>query len=256
MPALQDRLGDDDRLVRHAAITALNRIGRADPAAWDGIVEGLASDQPSVREGTRLALRETYEAPLVAALARFAGRATLPGAVRATAYRALFDLHRMPAEWDGLWWRLGPLGLRRRRPRRDRPPCPGRAIGRARRPSPAALHTALDDPDPLVRRAAVENATLVLDRGTVDRLLRLFDDPAAADDRPAILAALGSARDPRAAGPALAVLRHPSENADLLLPAIAAARQQGGVAEKRRAGEAGGGRGPATAADRRAAGRR
>ena len=51
VPALRERLADDDRLVRHAAITALNRIGRADPAAWDGIVEGLASDRPVVRDG-------------------------------------------------------------------------------------------------------------------------------------------------------------------------------------------------------------
>ena len=67
---------------------------------------------------------------------------------------------------------------------------------------------------------------------TIDRLLRLFDDPAAADDRPAILTALGSARDPRATGPVLAVLRRHSEYADLLLPAIAAARQQGGASAK------------------------
>ena len=184
-----------------------------------------------MRDGTRLALRETYEATLVAALARFAGRATLPGAVRATAYRALFDLHRMPAEWDGLWWRLGPLGYvedardATARPAETRDWAGTSAVT-------AALHAALDDPDPLVRRAAVENATLALDRGTVDRLLRLFDDPAAAGDRPAILTALGSARDPRAAGPVLAVLRRHSENADLLLPAIAAARQQGGPSAK------------------------
>ena len=133
---------------------------------------------------------------------RFAGRATLPGAVRATAYRALFDLHRMPAEWDGLWWRLGPLGyVEDARDATARPPRTRDWAGTSA--VTAALHAALDDPDPLVRRAAVENATLALDRETVERLLRLFDDPAAADDRPAILNALGSARDPRAsrAGP-------------------------------------------------------
>ena len=178
---------------------------------------------------------------LVSALVRFAGRATLPRAVRATAYRALFDLHRMPAEWDGLWWRLGPLGyVEDARDATARPPKTRDWAGTSA--VTAALHAALDDPDPLVRRAAVENATLALDRGTVDRLLRLFDDPAAADDRPAILTALGLARDPRASGPVLAILRRHSENADLLLPAIAAARQQGGVRPcEGRTGEAGGG---------------
>ena len=137
----------------------------------------------------------------------------LPGAVRATAYRALFDLHRMPAEWDGLWWRLGPLGyVEDARDATARPPKTRDWAGTST--VTAALHAALDDPDPLVRRAAVENATLALDRETVERLLRLFDDPAAADDRPAILTALGSARDPRAAGPVLAVLRRHSENVE------------------------------------------
>ena len=184
-----------------------------------------------MRAGTRLALRETYEAPLVVALARFAGRATLAGTVRATAYRAMFDLHRMPAEWDGLWWRLGPLGFvedardTTARPTRTREWAGTSAVV-------AALHTALDDPDPLVRRAAVENATLAIDRGTVDRLLRLFDDPRASGDRPEILAALGSARESRAAAPALTILRHPAANTDLLLAAIAVARQQGGSAAK------------------------
>ena len=227
VPALRERLAEDDGLVRHAAITALNRIGRVEPATWDTVVEALASDRSLERDGTRLALRETYEAPLVSALARFAGRATLPGAVRATAYRALFDLHRMPAEWDGLWWRLGPLGyVEDARDAAARPPKTRDWAGTST--VTAALHAALDDPDPLVRRAAVENATLALDRGTVDRLLRLFDDPAAADDRPAILTALGSTSDPKATALVLSVLRRPLGHTELLLPAIAAARHQTG----------------------------
>ena len=46
VPAVRERLADDDGLVRHAAVMALNRIGRADAAAWDGVVEGLASNRP------------------------------------------------------------------------------------------------------------------------------------------------------------------------------------------------------------------
>jgi putative heme-binding domain-containing protein len=231
VPALQTRLVDAERLVRHAAATALARIGHSDPAAWDDIVEGLASDRPMVRDGTRLALREIYEAPLVAALMRFAGRVTLPGAVRATAFRALFDLVRMPAEWDGVWWRLGPLGyVEDAREATARPPRTREWAGTTA--VTKALHAALDDPNSLVRRAAVESATIALDQGTVDRLLVLFNKSAAADDRPAILTALGSARDPRASGPILAVLRRHAEYPDLLLPAIAAARRQAGPAEK------------------------
>jgi putative heme-binding domain-containing protein len=231
VPALRGRLEDRDRLVRHAAITAQNRIGRADAAAWDDIVEGLASDRPLVSGGTRMAVRETYEVALVSALARFAGRATRHGDMRATAYRALFELQRMPAPWDGLWWRLGPLGfLEDARDATDRP---AKTQEWAGTPAvTAALHAALDDADALVRRAAVEYATVALDQGTVDRLLKLFDDPAAANERPAIMAALGAARDQRASRLAVAVLRRNSGNAEILLSAIRAARQQGNLAAK------------------------
>ena len=229
--SLRDRLGDDDRLVRHAAITALNRIGRAAPAAWGDIVKGLASDRPLVREGTRLAFRETYDAALVAALARSASQATLPAAARAMAYQVLFELHRMPAEWDGLWWRLGPLGFfedarnANVRPPKTREWAGTPAVTAALHTWPKRYRTTCSSSRRRERRQAR------LDRETVDQLLRLFTDAAAADDRPAILAALGSARDPRAAAPALAVLRDPTENVELLLPAIAAARQKGGRTE-------------------------
>jgi putative heme-binding domain-containing protein len=227
--AVRERLADGDRLTRYAAFTALNRIGRVDPSTWDGIVEGLASDRSLVREGTQFALRETYEAPLVGALTRLAGRSALTGQTRAAAYRALFALHRRTPEWDGLWWRLGPLGyLEDARDARPRLPKTREWTGTAA--VTEALHAALDDPDPLVRRAAVEDATIELDRGTIDRLVRLFDDPASVEDRPAILLVLGSVRRPEAAGPILAVLRRHSDDARLLMPAIAAARQQGGPA--------------------------
>src|SRR5262249_16155542 len=153
---------------RHAAVTAVNRIGRAEAGAWGDIVEGLSSVRPRVRAGTLLAIRETYEPALIVALARFAERAALPGDVRATAYRALFGLHRMPPEWDGLWWRLGPLGfLEDARDGAAPPPRTREWAGTSA--VTAALHAALGDSDVHVRRAAVANATLAIDRGTVDR---------------------------------------------------------------------------------------
>jgi putative heme-binding domain-containing protein len=229
--ALQERLNDDDPLVRHAAQTALNRIGRAEAAAWEKIVAGLANDRPRVRDGTRLALRETYDVSLVAALARFAGRTMRPGSIRASAYRALFELHRMPAAWDGLWWRLGPLGfLEDTHDANARPPKTRDWVGTMA--VTPALQAALDDSDPLVRRVALENVTIARDPGTVDRLLRLFDDPAAVADRPAIVAALGEVQDPRASQLVLAVLRRPSGDSALLLAAIAAARRQEGAVAK------------------------
>ena len=108
------------------------------------------------------------------------------------AYRTLFSLHRMPTEWDGLWWRLGPLGyVEDSHDATARPPktrtWPGTAV------IAAALQVALDDPDRQVRQLALKNATLAMDRATVDRLIRLFDNPAATD-RATILRALGATR--------------------------------------------------------------
>jgi putative heme-binding domain-containing protein len=231
LSALKMRLADGDALVRRAAITALNRIGRIHGNQWDQIVEGLTSGTPRVREGTYLALRETYDTALVAALAQFAARHSVMGPAREMAYRALFELHRMPAVWDGVWWRLGPLGyLEDSHDARARPPKTRDWAGTAA--ITRALHLALDDSEPLVRRVAVENATLSLDTETVDRLLQLFDDPMASADRPAILTALGWAQEPVAVAPILSVLeRHPACPA-LLLAAITAARKQGGPSAK------------------------
>jgi putative heme-binding domain-containing protein len=228
---LRELLGDDDRLVRHAAITAMNRIGRAEPTAWKEIVAGLLSDVPRVRDGTLLALRATYDVDLVSALAQFADGATRPGAVRAMAYRALFDLHRMPAEWDGLWWRLGPLGyVEDTRDAVAGPPKTREWAGTSA--VTAALHAALDDPDELVRRVAVANATLALDTRTIDRLLRLFDDPGMGRDRPAIVAGIGAAGDRRASGFVLGLLGRATDDTAVLLAGIAAGRRQGGAAVK------------------------
>ena len=226
MPALRDRLDDDDPVVRYAAFTALNRVGRADSTAWESIIEGLASDRPRVREGSALAVRETYDPSLIAALSRFAGRMSHPGTVRAAGYRALFALAHQPPEWDGLWWRLGPLGFFED----SYDATPSLPKTREWSATPAvieALCQALDDSDVRVRRVAIAAATLKLDRAVIERLVRLFDDPVMASDRPAILRALGAATEPSAAGPILSVLRHPSGQGDSLSGAIAAAPPAG-----------------------------
>ena len=227
VPAIRNRLDDDDSLVRYAAFTALNRIGRADAAAWQDIIEGLASDRSRVKQGTAFALRETYDLPLIAALARFAERSSHAGTVRAAGYRALFALARQPPEWEGLWWRLGPFGyIEDSHDAGSGPPkirewagTPGVIEG---------LCHALDDSDAHVRRIAADAATLKLDRAVIARLVRLFDDPAMEADRGAIIRALGSATDPLAAGPIVTVLTNPQGRDDLLSVALAAARQQGG----------------------------
>jgi putative heme-binding domain-containing protein len=229
--AIRERLDDQDPQVRFAAFTALNRIGRTTAATWEAMIHGLASDRPRVREGTALALRETYDANLIAALAQFAGRSSHPGSVRASAYRVLFSLAWQPPKWDGLWWRLGPWGYFE--DSYDATPrLPKTREWAGTNAVFDALQHAIGDPDAAVRHVAIEAAALKLDRVVIAGLIRLFDDPVMAADRPAILRALGAAADPAAAGPILWVLGRPLEQNDLLPAALAAARQQGGTVMK------------------------
>ena len=161
----------------------------------------------------------------------------------------------MPAEWDGLWWRLGPLGyVEDARDATARPPKTRDWAGTAA--VIAALHAALDDPDPLVRRAAVENATLALDQGTVEpapaavRRSRGGRRPAGDPHRPRV--------GPRPQGDRAGPRRPPSSLRERRPPPARHCRRPSarGAVREGRTGEAGGGRDPAAAADRRAAGHR
>jgi len=106
VPALLEALGDDDPVVRHGVLTALHRIGTADPAAWPAIATGLRSSHARIREGALYALRDVYDRDVVAGLAAFVE--TAPDDLRGEAVRILGDLLRKPPPWDGRWWRNGP----------------------------------------------------------------------------------------------------------------------------------------------------
>ena len=108
IPALLDALADADLFSRFAAFTALNRIGRGNPAAWPAIVAGLEQESERVREGGGFALRDTYEAHLVNALADLTAKPTASIAAREAALRILAALaHQLP-EWKGEWWAYHP----------------------------------------------------------------------------------------------------------------------------------------------------
>jgi putative membrane-bound dehydrogenase-like protein len=109
IPALLEALRDDDAVVRHGALSALQRIGAADPSGWPAVAAGLRSAHPRVREGTLYALREAYDREVVSALADFA--ASAPADLRPEAVRILGGLLRQPAPWDGRWWRNGPYAF-------------------------------------------------------------------------------------------------------------------------------------------------
>ena len=108
VPGLIEALDEPDPFARYAAFTALNRIGRADPTAWAALVAGLGHPKVTVREGVGLALRETYDERLVAALAGFARDEGRSDESRAAALGLLAGVARRRPAWKGEWWAYHP----------------------------------------------------------------------------------------------------------------------------------------------------
>jgi putative membrane-bound dehydrogenase-like protein len=151
VPSLLSALADDDAVVRHGALSALQRIGTADPTAWRAIAGGLKSDQARIREGTLYALRDVCEREVVLALAEFvdAGRDER----RPEAVRILGTLLKRAPPWDGRWWRNGPYAFA------EDDPKVGPRIDRTvewegTEGVRAALTKLLSDPSPEIRAAA------------------------------------------------------------------------------------------------------
>src|SRR5262249_52170098 len=138
---------EDDSFARYAAAAALNRIVRADPAASRAIVGSLSHAKMSIRSGVRMALRATYEEPLVRALADFArDPAGTPGA-RAEAIGLLAEVPRRRPAWRGEWWAYPPALA---------PPPARTETWRGTTIVLDTLRDRLDDADPRVRLASVE----------------------------------------------------------------------------------------------------
>jgi len=178
IPALQAALEEKDLFARYAAFHALNGIGRANSTAWTEIVKGLESPSAAVREGTLFALRETYEEPLAAALAR------APRSAESIA--ALAEIHRKPAAWKGQWWGTQPVGQPRPAKTVD---YPGTKLVLE------TLRAALADGNAAVRRAAVDSVAATKDAEAAKSLRELFAKETDVDVRKSILRSLGALKD-------------------------------------------------------------
>jgi putative membrane-bound dehydrogenase-like protein len=211
---LRAALAERDLFARFAAFTAMNRIGRADPAAFEEIARGLSDEKKEIREGTRFALRETFETDVVRALARFVGDASQPPEWRAETLPVLADLHRREPPWDGRWWGTQPAA--RARPERTLEWAGTAAVLEA-------LRLALRDPSPLVRQAAIEGQRAARDPGAAPALRALFETELHPDVRRAIVRALGAMKDPDSAPLVASILRDPLLNSDVAAEAVRAA---------------------------------
>jgi putative heme-binding domain-containing protein len=113
VPALIDALGTPDLFPFHATFTALNRIGRRHPSAWEQIVPALGHPDLRTREGARFALRETWDTNLVAALCKAATNTAVLRPARTNALVLLSQIRLQPRPWDGSWWAYHPFRLQR-----------------------------------------------------------------------------------------------------------------------------------------------
>lgn len=216
--ALLAHLTEKDFFAHYATFLALRRIGVAAPSAWPAIVKGFASSTPAIRTGTGLALHETFEKPLVDALAAFIADKSNPTEGRAAALAALAPLHRERPKWDGKWWGTQP----------QRTPAPAKTVEWAGTPIVlGTIESSLKDPQPAMRSAALDALQIAPAPGAVATLVGMFNSESDPAVRKAILHALASAKSPSAMSVVLSVLHDPKANADLVPDAIGVAEGVG-----------------------------
>ena len=209
---LIEALDEPDSFVRYATFTAArDRIGRADPVAWPTLVAALGHSKSAVREGVGLALRETYDERVVAALADLARDRGRPDQARVAAIGLLAGVGRRRPAWRGEWWSYHPaLGT---------PPAKSQTWAGTELVL-SALRESLGDAHPAVRLAAVLGLQEAKVPEHAERLRSLFRYESDIEVRRAVLSALGALHD-RGAGRLVAeVLRAPKRHADVLSAAI------------------------------------
>ena len=196
----------------------MNRIGKADPAAWAAATKGLESADEAVRANTGYAMRNAYQMELVSALTNLVFDKTKAGVARAAALLAEADLHRQPKPWDGKWWGTQPVGS-------PRPPKTEEWAGTTTVLS--TIRDSLKDGDSAVRLAAVKAMQIAPDPTAADELVAMFGKETDAEIRRNILQALAAGKSPKAAPLAVEVLKNAKANAALVPDAVAVIQTTG-----------------------------
>jgi putative membrane-bound dehydrogenase-like protein len=214
VPALLAHLPEHDFFTHYSIFTALNRIGRADPAAWPYIAEGLRDANPAIRGGTLLAIRETYDKPLVEALAAVIHDSSAPTDARVAAVGAIASLHRQRPAWDGHWWATQPAG--------SLPPA--KSVDWDGTPLVAsAIDAALKDSAAPVVAAAVAAMQAAPSAQATDTLVALFGRSTDPRFKKIVIEALAHDQSPAALKMLTTIFSDPAHQADLIPDAIVAA---------------------------------
>jgi putative membrane-bound dehydrogenase-like protein len=216
IPVLLDALDDQDLVACYSVFTALNRIGRADDRSWPAIAKGLKRAHPRVREGTRFALRETYELPLAQTLAEVARSHSGAAEARAAAVQLLAQIHRKQPAWKGEWWAYHPV---------NSPPAEKSEEWEGSAIVETVLRDALRDRELLVRRAAVEGIRDAKLADAAPKLREMFRAESDIELQRGILASLGALKDTASVELLAVVVADPKGNTELLDAAVTAAEQ-------------------------------
>jgi HEAT repeat protein len=147
----------------------------------------LESDQGRVLEGTTLAVRESYDEPLVTALVNFFHDTEKSPTHRLAALELIAPLHHQQPGWKGQWWAYHP----------------------ALEPPPAKTETwlgttlvlktlreSLRESNPDLRRACIEGLAAARDTNSAPALRDIFPHETNPASRATILRALGALKDP------------------------------------------------------------
>lgn len=180
-------LDDKDLFARYSAFKALNRIGQSDPEAWPQVVQGFDSSDPRIREGTFFATRETYDAGLVRALAKYLALPNLPSEMRIDVLNFVSGLYYKTPPWNGDWWSTMPV---------NGPP-PAKTVAWEGSPLIASImRDALQDQQSAIRQIAFDWVRASHDPNAAILLRKMYDHETDVSMRAAIIRALPPKNDP------------------------------------------------------------
>lgn len=221
---LIEKLGDRDLFTHYAIFKALNRIGTANPDAWQPIVKALDSDKTEVREGVALAMRETYDERLAQLLTEVVAGKGHSSEARAAAVDLLAPIDKQrqpwqPTETDLKWWGT--------RPAVNFPPAKDQSW-KMTEVITQAIRAALADADTAVRHAAVQGLRYAPDPTAAPTLAKMFEGDKDLPTRKSILAALAAAKAPETVKIVQSILSNAGADDALLAPALDAAEKTGG----------------------------
>ncbi|HAM71443.1 MAG TPA: hypothetical protein DCM86_07360, partial [Verrucomicrobiales bacterium] len=210
--------GEKDDLARFAMFTALNQVGRQNPATWPAIVQSMIGRDPEHRDLAPLVLRETYDPALVTALSTFSLSPEVSLPRRLIAIGLLADLHRQLPPWKGEWWVYHPV---------NQPPPKKSVDWTGTQEVASTLRRLLESGTGEIRTAAIEWIGKAEITSAAQDLRTLFDRHPDVETHQKVLPVLGRLHDTNCGPMVVALLDTPGSSGPLLEIALETAAEVG-----------------------------